>query len=128
MDYENDYISDSKSESTENEMEKIRKLDKRYYSYTKTVFNDKKSRFKMLRIGMYATGNTGSQIRNAVTGLYYPDFVGTENEKLYFSVADCTGRFSKGSLWFYYDSQKQYETHNNPVYPVYNPKQKPIRI
>ena len=65
MEYENDYISETKSESTENEMEKIRKLDKRYYSYTKKVFNDKKTRFKMFRIGMYATGNTN----------VYPTFV-----------------------------------------------------
>ena len=52
MDYENDYISETKSDTTENELDKIRKMDKRYYSYNKKVYNEKQKRFKTFRIGL----------------------------------------------------------------------------
>jgi hypothetical protein len=116
MDYENDHISETKSETTENELDKIRKLDKRYYSYIKKVFNEKKKRFKNFRIGLYATGDVGSRIRNAVTGVYYDnvDVVGSKNEDKFFSVKDVTWRFAQKPLLFYYDSKEEYNSHHNP--------------
>ena len=118
MDYDNDYISETKSDTTENELNKIRKLDKRFYSYTKKVFNEKKKRFRNVRIGLYATGDVGSQIRNAITGLCYDvnDVVGSKSEDKYFSVRDVTWRLAQKPLLFYYDSQEQYESHRNPTF------------
>jgi hypothetical protein len=116
MDYENDYISETKSETTENEIDKIRKLDKRYYSYNKKVYNEKKKRYHNFTIGLYATGGVGSRIRNAVTGVYYgpDDIVGSKNELDFHSVVDATCYLANKSLLFYYDSEAQYHKHRNP--------------
>jgi hypothetical protein len=116
MDYENDYISETKSDTTENELDKIRKMDKRYYSYNKKVYNEKQKRFKTFRIGLYACGDVGSRIRNAVTGVYYgpDDIVGSKNELNFHSVRDVTWYLAQKPLLFYYDSEEQYQKHRNP--------------
>ena len=118
MDHEYDYISDAKSDTTENVIERIKKLDKRYYSYTKKVFNEKKNRVRNFRIELYATGEFGCRIRNAVTGHYYDakDTVGSKNESTFFSVKDVTWKLAQKPLLFYYDSKEQYEKHRNPVF------------
>jgi hypothetical protein len=118
MDYEHDYISDTKSDTSENEINRIRKLDKKYYSYNTKVYNEKKKRFKNFNIGLYATGDVGSRIRNAVTGLCYgpDDVVGSKNELNFHSVRDVTWRLAQKPLLFFYDSEEQYQKHRNPVY------------
>lgn len=117
MDYEHDYNSETKSDTTENELNKIKKLDKRFYSYNKKVFNDKKKRFQKYTIELYATGDIGSRIKNAVTGMYYgrDDIVGSKNETKYFSVKDVTWQLAQKPLLFYYDSEAQYHKHRNPI-------------
>ena len=117
MDYENDYISETKSDTTENEIDKIKKMDKRYYSYNKKVYNEKMKRFKNFTIGLYASGDVGSRIRNAVTGVYYgpDDIVGSKNELNFHSVRDVTWYLAKKPLLFYYDSEAQYHKPRNPI-------------
>lgn len=67
----------------------------------------------------------GSNIKNAISGNFYPYLVGSSDEKLLFKIALCTGE--KGTLNYsyidkkfiaeqcplYYDSPEQYERHMN---------------
>jgi hypothetical protein len=107
MEYEN-FTFDNDYDTS---VEQFKKLDKNFFSYNKKVCNNN-NRIKNIKIGLYASGGMGSQIRNAETGVYYKDIVGSSNEDLYCKVIDATGRFSKGPVTFFYASQSQYKSHN----------------
>ena len=101
------------SESKINE-EIIKKYDKNYHIYRRstTVVNKGKTYNKTLKVGLYASGGVGSNIRDAETGVYYDYKVGSKDENLFFSVVDCTGTKSKSSIVFFYHSPKHYESVN----------------
>jgi len=64
---------------------------------------------------MFGSGDTGSTIRNAVTGeKYYGHRVGSRHEDLYFKARICTGEFSEPATLFY-ESVEQYERHQQCV-------------
>jgi hypothetical protein len=67
---------------------------------------------KPVTINMHGTGDYGSYIKNAVTGVYTNHRVGSEAEYLYFLVADCTGMDKlNGPVHLYYNSPSEYEKH-----------------
>lgn len=69
------------------------------------------STYKMKQFIMFGSGDTGTTIRNAVTGeKYYGHRVGSRHEDLYFKARDCTGEFSE-PVTLFYDSVEQYERH-----------------
>jgi hypothetical protein len=68
--------------------------------------------YKNVTINMYGSGNTGSFIRNAVTGERRNHRVGSADEYLYFSVAMCNGLDKlNGPVHLFYDTPSQYEKH-----------------
>jgi hypothetical protein len=61
---------------------------------------------------MYGSGNTGTFIRNAVTGERRNHRVGSADEYLYFSVSMCNGLDKlNGPVHLFYDTPSQYEKH-----------------
>ena len=82
--------------------------------FTRT-FNSKSidgKKNKTVTINMYGSGDYGSYIKNAVTGVYTKHRVGSEAEYLYFLVADCTGMDKlNGPVHLYYNSPSEYEKH-----------------
>jgi hypothetical protein len=73
------------------------------------------SSYKMKPVIMFGSGDTGSTIRNAVTGeKYYGHRVGSRHEDLYFKARICTGEFSEPATLFY-ESVEQYERHTQCV-------------
>lgn len=63
-------------------------------------------------IVVHSSGDTGSQIRNAVTGNFYgrDSIVGSKMEDLYFRVGHSVGNERKK---LFFDSPDQYERHFN---------------
>jgi len=69
--------------------------------------------YKMFTIEKYGSGQSGTRIRNAVSGKIYPHLVGSKYEDLYFKVSDVCGRVGRREpLTLYYDTPEQYESHN----------------
>lgn len=67
--------------------------------------------YKMKSLIMFGSGDSGTTIRNAVTGeKYYGHRVGSKYEDLYFKARNCTGEFSE-PVTLFYDSVEQYERH-----------------
>lgn len=94
------------------ELSNVKTLDKGYgFVYrSKLGVNGK---FKNVKIDCYASGDTGSYIRNAETGNYYKYKVGSKDEDLFFKVALSNGELNtkSGSNILFYDSPEQYESH-----------------
>lgn len=91
-------------------LQDIKEVDKGY-SKIKRVVNkvlpDGKY-YKYKYIEMYASGDTGQRIRNAITGITHDDKVGSKQEDLYFK-AKSVGNLKIGSL--FYESPEQFEKH-----------------
>jgi len=102
MDYEN--ASDTSMNRKINNI--IGNTDKGYYELKR---HNKEGKVK--KVGCFITGQVGSSIRNAATGLYsYNCKVGTENH--FFSVVIATGETkSYQPIILYYDSPQQFEKH-----------------
>jgi hypothetical protein len=67
---------------------------------------------KTITIRMFGSGDTGTFIRNAVTGEYTNHRVGSKESNLYYSVANCTGLDKmNGPVHLYYNSPSEYEKH-----------------
>lgn len=92
-----------------------RNMDHKYEKF-KIPFNKtwKDGRFyKTITVEQYGSSQSGSRIRNAVTGQRYPYLVGSANEDLFFKVSDATGRKGrKYPLTLFYDTPEQYENHH----------------
>jgi hypothetical protein len=94
--------------------DKVVKLDKNYEKYkipvNKTCSDGKF--YKKVTVELYGSGDIGSSIRNAVTGVKYNFVVGSLDEDLFFRVSDCSGRNRRRNpLILFYDSPEQYENH-----------------
>jgi len=67
--------------------------------------------WKMKQVILFGSGDTGTTIRNAVTGeKYYGHRVGSRYEDLYLKTRICTGEFRE-PVTLFYDSVEQYERH-----------------
>jgi hypothetical protein len=68
--------------------------------------------YKNVTINMYGSGDSGSFIRNAVTGAITNYVVGSKDQDLFYKVSMCTGldRDHK-PVHLFYDSPTQYENH-----------------
>lgn len=74
----------------------------------------RKSRGKMNKIGLFASGVRGNTIRNAVSGQRYSGHVvGSKSEDFYYKVQVSTGEITSNgdSISVFYDSPEQYEKH-----------------
>jgi hypothetical protein len=70
---------------------------------------------KQNKIDLYTSGDIGSNIRDAETGVYYTDKVGSADEYLFFKVTIATGECNSknGSSTLYYLSPNHYMSHMN---------------
>jgi len=98
-------------------MENVKSSD-RGYAFVYRLKENASGKIKRSRVDLYTTeASNGSLIRNAETGQYYNDRVGSLNEYLYFKVAMSSGevRSRNSSNILFYDSPNQYEQHLNGV-------------
>jgi len=121
MSYEKNMFFDSDNDVvlTSNNKNKIslgevKKSDTKYDKYNKVIrmkWQDGKY-YDKVTIELFGSGDTGTKIRNAVTGAKTPYLVGSKNEDLFFKVMDASGnKGRKDSLLLFYDSPEQYENH-----------------
>jgi hypothetical protein len=123
-----DYLTDSKygflnnndnnsklSDDTYNQKkEKDFKTKKAYKEYLENIEYKKKRLHIFGYSKCYSTGCTGSTIRHAITGEYYPPEykVGSKYEYYLFSVRDAVGRNGRTyGLNFFYNSPEECEAH-----------------
>jgi len=103
----NDYDS-----ASSNDLERLKLADRGYaFVYRKVERKDGKLRRK--KIEFYASGDFGSNIRDAVSGQYCPQTVGSLGEHLFFKLGFSTGEFKtkNGSNTLFFLSPEQYEKH-----------------
>ena len=72
-------------------------------------------RRKNVKIDLYSSNGTGKCIRDAETGVYYKNLVGSKDEDLFFKVSLATGECNSknGSSTFFYISPTHYMSHMN---------------
>ena len=113
--------ADNEISSVEHKLNKIkaaeeaRNVDKYYEKYSVLFNNIKKDGkfYKTVTIENFGSGQIGTRIRNAVTGMRYTNLVGSIDEDLFFKVIDPTGRKGrKEPLILFYDTPEQYENHH----------------
>ncbi len=102
----------------------IAQNDTREYT-TKEKHKNNKRRQSRRTLPSFASDVHGAQIRNAVTGSYYEERIGTLKEKKFFKVSGKSSfkMNSDGVVLdegynmssFYYDNPEQYEKHKNVV-------------
>ena len=113
-DAENVFVEDSFDNKKNTSAAVARNIDANYEKF-KVPFNKtwKDGRYyENIIVEVYGSGQTGSRIRNAVTGQTYSYLVGSGAEDLFFKVTDSTGRKGrKYPLILFYDSPEQYENH-----------------
>jgi hypothetical protein len=110
INFENDdVISYANTEEYNKMVEKMKRSDKGYNVLWRTRENER-GRLKRCKIEVYASGNTGTNIRDAETGFYYPHKVGSKDEDLYFKVCLATGecKSKNGSNTLFFYSPEQY--------------------
>lgn len=62
---------------------------------------------KTVFVTVYASGPTGSQIRNAISGEYTKYIVGSKSEELFYKVCVATGFNKDGPLTLFYGSHEE---------------------
>ena len=83
-------------------------VNKRFHKANRRLENRKQS-----MIEYYSSGDIGSCITSATSGIKYKEYiVGSKHEDLFFKVSISNGEFvGKGSLTLFYDSPEQFEKH-----------------
>jgi hypothetical protein len=93
-------------------LQESKNIDKGYtFVYRKVL--DKRDVYKTRKIEIYTTSGVGNYIRNAETGEYYNNKVGSKDEDLFLKVALSTGecKSKNGSNILFYLSPQQYSNH-----------------
>jgi len=69
-------------------------------------------------IDVYSTSATpGHRIRDAITGHYNTELVGSADEDLFFSVKYATGELGRDGRTLFFDNPEQYERHLRTTVP-----------
>ena len=94
------------------ELEKLKSSD-RGHAFVFRKVERKDGQLKNKKIDIYTSGDFGSRIRDAVSGHYYSEKVGTFAEHLFFKVSFSTGEFKtkNSSNTLFYLSPEEYEKH-----------------
>ena len=107
--YANEVVS---GEKTKEALDDIKRNDRGYHKFKKVFNKEWKNKFyKTISVEVYVSGDTGSHIRDAITGRYSVHEVGSKEEDLYFkvSIPYTIAGPSQGSL--FYSSPEEYENH-----------------
>jgi hypothetical protein len=114
MDYCDRFLPIEKNDydSVNDKMDALKSTDRGYSFVYRDVLR-KNGQLKKTKIDIYATGDFGSNIRDATSGNVYPYKVGTLDEYLFFKVGLSTGecKSKNGSNSLFYLSPEQYEKH-----------------
>jgi hypothetical protein len=105
----NDFDNDDNGDKT---FEKAKRMDKGYnVIYRKAIRKDGRSYNKKIEI--YTSSGIGTRIRDAETGEYLQNLVGSKDEDLYFKVTLATGecKSANGSTTLFYNSPQHYANH-----------------
>jgi hypothetical protein len=97
-------------DSAEGSYEQIKKVDKGYgFVYRKVPRKDGKLKNK--KIELYTSGDFGSSIRDATSGNYFSEKVGTFGEEMFIKVGLSTGELKckNGSSTLFFISPEEYE-------------------
>ena len=109
----NDYDNDDEAIKTpEDAIAKALREDRGLNTLTRKVQLDS-GKIKNKRIRVFTSSGVGTKIRDAETGEYYPNKVGSKDEDLFFKVAIATGECNNanGSNTLFYCSPQHYENH-----------------
>jgi len=83
----------------------------RQFTVSRALYRDGKF-YKNVTINMHGSGDSGSFIRNAVTGAVTNYIVGSKDQELFYKVSMCTGLDREHRpVHLFYDSPTQYENH-----------------
>jgi len=109
LDHLNDHLYDDK------EMLNLKMADRGFNRIYRNAVRESDGKITKRKIDLYTTGGTGSNIRDAETGMFYVELVGSKYEDLYFKVALATGECKSlnGSNTLFYFSPGNYERHLN---------------
>ena len=114
MDYWDSVPNENNDESGSNKdfLIEAKNMDKGYAKISGFIERADGS-LKKSKIDVYTTGYIGSNIRNAETGEYYKELVGSADEDLYFKVRMATGEIKSknGSNLLFYISPDQCMKH-----------------
>lgn len=121
--YLEDNYNPSDPNDYDNEIDKMfnktKKIDAGYNAVYRKV-QSKDGRWKNKKIDVYTSSGVGTHIRDAETGEYFPNYVGSKDEDLFYKVALSTGECTSvnGSNTLFYVSPQHYMNHlNNEVSP-----------
>lgn len=107
----NDYNDDEYGQSLDIRKQLLRE-DKGLNTLTRKVKMNN-GEIKNKRIKVFTSGGVGTRIRDAETGEYYPNKIGSKDEDLFFKVIISTGECNSvnGSNKLFYFSPQHYENH-----------------
>jgi hypothetical protein len=97
-------------------LEESKKIDRGYNKIWK-LLPRADGRIKKTKIEFYTSSEIGNRIRDAETGNFFNDKVGSANEDLYFKVGLATGecKSANGSSTLFFTSPYRYMTHMHTV-------------
>jgi hypothetical protein len=108
MEYE-DYFhpTNDNAFASKNLIMDIKLMDKGYNKLKRIVktINGKKK----ISVEVYSSGDIGSNIRDAITGHFYPFKVGSSDEDSFFKVCITTGEVKNQRRLFFFSSPNDYE-------------------
>jgi len=120
--YQEDYFNPADPNDYENKEDPVAKALKEDRGLNMLIRKVKmdSGNFKNKRIRVFTSDGVGTRIRDAETGEYYPNKVGSKDEDLFFKVAIATGECTSanGSNTLFYCSPQHYENH---LYTTVNP-------
>lgn len=93
-------------------IEQTKMMDRGYNAIYRKVLR-KDGKLKNKKFDVYTTGGSGNRIRDAETGEYFPNIVGSKDEDLFFKVGLSTGecKSANGSSTLFYLSPQHYMNH-----------------
>jgi hypothetical protein len=79
------------------------------------IFSEKNGRLKDKTIKIYTSGGVGCRIRDAESGKYYTNIVGSKDESLFFKINLSTNECNSknGSNTLFYSSPQHFMNHQN---------------
>jgi hypothetical protein len=101
-------------------LEEAKKIDRGYNKIWRMLPRSDET-LKRTKIEFYTSSGTGFFIRDAETGKYFNDKVGSADEDLYFKVGFATGecKSANGSSTLFYTSPYKYMTHMHCTLPLH---------
>jgi hypothetical protein len=114
MDFDDNIFNPTGANDIEHEIQEFKSLDKGYNKiYKGGVVLGRNGKYKKKMIEFYTSGDRGTRIRDAITGIYYNDKVGSFNEDKFFKVSLATGqcKSKNGSHMLFYTTPQQYMAH-----------------